>query len=161
MSENKYSSAYLDFGNHEIEFLGPDGKPLIKEKEKLEVEERVLTVDVKVLGKKVYNTAKKIMQYTPLGYTYTRSREMMEKIDRLINAVKVDPSKMLSIDELIALIKDNKYKFNELHLIFTPEQAIIIDTKQLESELKDPQIWLDFNPKKNGSLTITIRYLTD
>jgi len=185
MAEEKISSANLNFEDNKIEFLDANGKPISdeafdefinKENSNIEVKEpepvqqtdyiedkatvapqKTKNKDDRSITKKIYQVAKTMMRYSPLGMSYIAGKDLMEKFDLLMQGEEIQKDH-INLDQLAEMIKIGKYKFGELNLIFTEAQAQDINVRRLRQELNDDNILINFTDRDRHGLEIHIKY---
>lgn len=185
MAEEKISSANLNFEDNKIEFLDASGKPISdeafdefinKENSNIEVKEsepvqqtgyiedkatvapqKTKHKDDRSITKKIYQVAKTMMRYSPLGMSYIAGKDLMEKFDLLMQGEEIQKDH-INLDQLAEMIKIGKYKFGELNLIFTEAQAQDINVRRLRQELNDDNILINFTDRDRHGLEIHIKY---
>jgi len=116
--------------------------------------------DEKSFTKKIYNVARKMMRYSPLGMSYVAGKDLMEKFDLLMSGDDIQKDH-INLDQLVEMIKIGKYKFDELNLIFTEAQAQDINVRRLRKELNDDNILINFTDRDGQGLDMHIKYKGD
>ncbi len=158
--EKKIPNATLDFEKNEIQLLDENGQPLADEQStelSTELQEEELG-KIATIKKKVGNTAKNVIKYSPLGMTYTVGKGMMEMMDKSINSNDLNKVENISFDQIVDLIKEGKDTFEELNMTFTAAQSNGINIGQLKKEVGDQDVTIGLGKKGGIGLAINVKY---